>query len=144
MAKSKLVGYTLALLLFSVGCTNTPAVQDSLGANEINFLRGKNQSSGGGDTALVEGVLKLSNGCLLVTDEFGSTFSPVWPRDYNYRRVADNLEIVGGSGEVVAEVGKRVGLGGGEFSDIDYAELTKSVSGDLNCPQPFWDVNTVQ
>lgn len=116
--------------------------QNALGAND--FLRGKFKSSGGGDTALVEGVLELSDKCLLVTDEFGTTFSPVWPRDYNYRWVADSLEVVDGSGEVVAEVGEHIGLGGGEFSDIDYAELTKSVSGDLNCPQPFWDVNTVQ
>ncbi len=74
--------------------------------------------------ALLEGVLELLDGCLLVVeDSFGASFSPVWPYEYSYKGVAGNVEIVDGSGEVVARVGERVGVSGSEFGPVGYAEI---------------------
>lgn len=141
MAKSKFVACTLALLIFTVGCSTVLAAREP--QNEIYFLRDKQPSGSGGDAALLEGVLELSDGCLLIVDSLGISFSPVWPHEYSYKRVAEDVEIIDEMGEVVARVGERVGVGGGEFSPRGYAELEKYVSGNLNCPEPFWNVVNV-
>lgn len=138
MAKSKLVACTLALLTFTVGCSTILAAREP--QDEIYFLRDKQPSGSGGDAALLEGILKVSDGCLLIADDYGVSFSPVWPYEYSYKQVGDNVEIFSSSGEV----GERVGASGGEFAPRGYAELEKYVSGNLNCPKPFWNVVGVQ
>lgn len=144
MASRLMVG-TLVLLTFAVGCSSMLMVQGPRGTDEIYFLRNKQPSGSGGDAALLEGILEFSDGCLLIEGDGDSKrFSPVWPYEYSYKGVAGNVEIMDGSGEVVAQIGERVGVSGSEFGPIGYAELDKYVSGNLNCPKPFWGVVDVQ
>lgn len=113
--------------------------------DKVYLLRDAQPSGSGGDAALLTGILELSDGCLLIkADGDSKRFSPVWPYEYSYKEVTGNVEIINGSGEVVARVGERVGVSGSEFSSIAYAEAEKDVSGNLNCPKPFWNVVGVQ
>ncbi len=143
MTKLRLLTYTLALSVLTVGCTGMFAASETQAADDVYFLSNK-QPSGGGDAALLTGTLELSQNCLVIEADFGTSYSPVWPYEYSYKRGASGVEVVDVSGEVVARVGERVGVGGSGFGPVAYSELNKHVFGNLNCPKPFWNVVGVE
>ena len=139
MAKPRIFTCTLALLALTVGCTGVLAASGAQVVDDVYLLSNK-QPGGGGDAALLTGTLELSQNCLIIEADFGTNYSPVWPYGYSYKRGAGGVEVVDASGEVVARVGERVGVGGSGLGPVAYAELDKYVSGNLSCPQPFWGV----
>ncbi len=87
--------------------------------------------SAGGNAALLTGALTSQSGCLVLVDDFGTTWIPVFPADARWRD--DQVEL--GSGSV--RVGGDAQLPGGEASSPG-AEWKVPES----CPSsaPYWVV----
>ncbi len=139
MVRLKFGIYMLVLSALATSCTTLPTTQGE--SDEIFFLQDAENEGVGGDTALLEGMLSLANGCLLITDQFGIDHSPVWPRGYTYETVGNGIEIYNHADEAIARVGEKASLGGGEFSPQDYENIDKLLGSPSECPRPFWSVN---
>jgi len=98
----------------------------------------------GADSPAV-GRLVLWDGqrCPRVVSDSGLTdYLPLWPPDYGVRLKNGEIQIVDGSGRVVARVGEEVYLGGGKIPvdwDVEeYRRLYYELPGD--CHGPYWIV----
>jgi hypothetical protein len=96
--------------------------------------------------APVAGKLVLYDGdrCPRVVSEDGLIDTlPLWPPDYGARVENGEIEIVNGSGQVVARIGEGVRLGGGKIPvdwELDeYRGLYYELPGD--CHGPYWIVS---
>jgi len=96
--------------------------------------------------ALAVGVLVLYDGqrCPRVVSESGLTdYLPLWPPDYGARLENGEIQIVDGSGRVVAHVGQEVTLSGGvipgDWESERYRQLYYELPGD--CHGPYWIVS---
>ncbi len=81
--------------------------------------------------------------CLRVVSDSGLTdYLLLWPADYGARVENDQIEILDGSGQVVARVGETVRLGGGKIPvdwDVEeYRRLYYELPGE--CHGPYWIV----
>ena len=89
-------------------------------------------------TALAMGDLVLVEGCLRIGSADGNLL--VWPPDFTLKAENGVLEILDGTGQVVARVGEEVRMGGGEVNYVE--QLGEYVRRQLppNCPGPYWIV----
>ena len=89
--------------------------------------------------ALLYGELVLVGDCLHVYDHHsGTRYVPVWPPGYRLDADGDTIQILDGGGQVVARVGDRLRLDGGEvWSDGVLDENVRKALA-ANCPGPFW------
>jgi hypothetical protein len=94
--------------------------------------------------ALIEGQLIFDNNCLRVTSaEYPAPgFLVIWPAGYEPRiGPADGIDIVDGSGEVVAHPDEPVKLSGGAMeSEETIATWDATIPGLPidGCPGPYW------
>lgn len=117
---------TLVLLGVSAmtGCGVAGSVRDDVATYS--------RTGPGGDAALLHGELRDQGGCVVVVDEFGATWVPVFP---------DDVAWTGDSAEVGGEqlrIGTDVDLGGGEATarDQDWR-----VPADCPAGVAFWVVS---
>ncbi|MBA2363673.1 MAG: hypothetical protein H0V86_09105 [Chloroflexia bacterium] len=89
------------------------------------------------ETAELDGELTGKGGCLEVVDH-----TLVWPSDYRARREDGRVEVLDGSGRVVARVGDRVSGGGGETHSLGGWRLDRRTRRWLEerCGEPYWIV----
>ena len=126
----------------------TPAPTTGPDAAEVYFAK-RRPGLDGGPTALLSGKLVLDDrGCLRVRlGADGPTWVPVWPAGYELKpeegsiRVEGRLGLEGRGRGTVAEVGKKVTMGGGEVG------LQKDIVGPRTvrelrerCPGEYWFV----
>ena len=88
-------------------------------------------------------VLYDDQRCPRVKDENGLIdYLPIWPPDHRARVENGQVEIVNGSGQVVARVGEEVRLDGGripiDWDSGKYRQLLNELPGD--CNGPYWVV----
>lgn len=88
-------------------------------------------AEGAGHAALLEGILTTDDGCVVLTDDFGETWVPVFPDDLTWDKTGTRLH------DEVLVLGERVGLGGGEAPARQDAWSIPEA-----CPQgaPLWAV----
>jgi len=98
--------------------------------------------------SLIAGKLVLYDyqRCPRVTSDSGLTdYLLLWPPDYGAHVENGEVEIVDGSGQVVARVGEEVVLGGGgiprDWDSEKYRQLYYELPGD--CHGPYWIVEKV-
>ena len=97
-----------------------------------------------GMTALMEGRLELENGYLRV-----DKYLLIWPHGFSLRTEGEEILIIDGNGQVVARVGDKITLGGGEVSipEEEAKEfIEKSITGKPlpdNCTGPYCIVSEV-
>jgi hypothetical protein len=86
----------------------------------------------------IRGTVVEQDGCIRVrTDDDPRGRLLVWQPDYQIQRNGERIEIVDGSGKVVARVGESIDIGGGEvpaFEDRLKAPLPPACTG------PYWMV----
>ncbi len=87
--------------------------------------------------ALLTGELVVVDDCLRVNDSGGNSLLLIWPRDFSLRTDNDVIQIVDGSGQLVAQVGDRLQIAGGEVPRITEAKVQPLPD---NCPGPYWVV----
>jgi len=97
------------------------------------------------EPATVSGILRLYNPqrCPRIQSESGhSDYLPIWPPEYSLIMKDGLVEILNGSGEVVAQEGGEVLLHGGaiphRWESEDYRQLYTDIPGD--CNGPYWIV----
>ena len=93
--------------------------------------------------ALLEGELIIENNCLrIVSDEYPAPgFLVIWPAGFEPRiGPADGIDIVDGTGEVVAHPGESIQLGGGAMESNDTMSNWDTIPGMPieGCPGPYW------
>jgi hypothetical protein len=69
----------------------------------------------------------------------------MWPSDYELDTEGDNLQILDGEGKVVAQVGERVSMGGGEVGvQKDLVDARTARELRERCPGGgYWVVTAV-
>jgi hypothetical protein len=87
---------------------------------------------GGGDTALVEGIAVMAEGCLLHQAADGTRYLPLWPQDTRLGKINDLPAILGPNRDLLVEVGDidpndRVELAGSEVPRERATELVGAV-----------------
>jgi len=85
--------------------------------------------------ALLIGELIEANGCLRV-ESAGESHLVIWPYDYTVTAADDGrLQVHDGTGEVIAQVGDVVRLGGGQ---VPTAEDATAIEIPERCGGPYW------
>lgn len=88
-------------------------------------------------TALLIGDLVVEEGCLRIRDIYtGESRLVIWQADYFLTDNDGVLTIRDETGAVMAQVGERVFLGGGEQSTVNEAELRQPLPA--SCAGPYW------
>ena len=96
--------------------------------------------------APLTGKLVLFNRCpRVMADDYPTKYLPLWPPDYGARVENGEVEIVNGSGQVVARVGEEVRLGGGKIPGGWASEKYRQLNYELpaECSGPYWIVGNV-
>ena len=89
-------------------------------------------------TAMIGGQLRLGDGCLRA----GAGHLLVWPPGWSLSTENDRIEILNGTGQVVARVGEEVRMSGGEVPFIEGAARTQ-LKIPADCPGRYWIVGDV-
>lgn len=121
---------------------------DVISTTERSFfwLRRKSVLDEWVENTLLTGELVLFDRCpRILTDDHPDRYLPLWPPDYGTRVADGEVEIVDGSGQVVARIGEEVRLSGGKIPvDWDseaFRRLYHELPGD--CDGPYWIVGGV-
>ena len=121
--------------------------QTASDAPEVFFPQVR-EGLGGGPTAAMAGKLVLDGeGCLrLGSSRQDGTWVLVWPADLRLETGGGKVRVVDGGGRTVAEVGKEVFMGGGEFG-LPPNVVDPRTARELRsrCPGHYWiatDVST--
>jgi hypothetical protein len=89
----------------------------------------------------VDGMLVLDENCIRVNSgEAKTSYLLIWPPDYNITIENDTIEVRNGNGEIVAHIGDRVHVGGGEIPSLSV--LGKYVQEQVppQCTAPYWAI----
>ena len=79
-------------------------------------------------------------GCLRVeSSRQGGTWIPVWPANLRLETGGSKVRVADGGGRTVAEVGKKVSMGGGEFG-LPPNVVDPGTARELRsrCPGHYW------
>jgi hypothetical protein len=96
--------------------------------------------------ALFIGELTIVDDCLRATNSDGRSILPIWPHDFSLYVQGTEIQILDGDGYLVARVGDRLGIGGGEMSIAFANTMVDSYSTQLildACPGPYWLVGEI-
>lgn len=92
--------------------------------------------------ALVCGTLAAEDGCLRLKAPEGTSYLPIWPPDFELITGGDEVRVLDGEGRIVARVGSRIELGGGDMgtSVAGLASASDRLKRELHerCLGPFW------
>ena len=82
------------------------------------------------------GKLEIVDGCIRLQNE-QSSYLILWPRDFSLRTDRAVIKILDGTGEMVAEVGDNLMIGGGESLSVTGFVLQPLPE---ECVGPYWIV----
>lgn len=103
-------------------------------------FRGLRRGELSGELALADG--DYGKWHVVGAEGFGADYVPLWPPGH-YARTTDGgeVEVLDGSGRVVARTGERVSLRGGEIPEAGAPrELERLPEGTTGCPGSYWVV----
>jgi hypothetical protein len=89
--------------------------------------------------ALARGTLVLADNCIrLERDKPLANYLLIWPPDFNISIENGTIKIVNGDGKIVASIGDRVQMSGGEIHLL--SQLDKSIQEQVppQCTGPYW------
>jgi len=94
--------------------------------------------------ALAVGRLSLKDNCLRLTPLFlfGEGELLIWPYGYTLKIDGKEIRVVDNNGLVVASVGDKIKVGGGEIP-LEMVEKNIGESLPDNCPGPYWSVSSI-
>jgi hypothetical protein len=86
------------------------------------------------------GQLVLVGGCLRLESIYDDTsYLPVWPPEFALSSGDDGINVLDGTGQVVARVGEEIYMGGGEGSASVMAKCVRQQL-PVTCTGPYWIV----
>jgi len=85
-----------------------------------------------GTLVLVDNCIRLDSGKSLPSELL------IWPPDFNFTIENDTIKVLNDKNEIVASIGDRVQMGGGEIHLL--SQLDKSIQEQVpsQCPGPYW------
>ena len=87
----------------------------------------------------ISGKLVLVDNCLRVqSDPSETSYAVIWPHDYALRIEDGEIQILDSTGQVVAQVGNEVSMGGGTFGQSP--ESLEGVPNLPPCAPPYVEV----
>jgi len=89
----------------------------------------------------LQGELELDDGYLRVK-YFDDNYLLIWPHGFSLRTEGKEIQVIDSDGQLVARVGERIKVGGGEVP----AEIVEKYIGQPlpdNCTGPYWIVSEV-
>jgi hypothetical protein len=87
-------------------------------------------------TADLTGQLVLFDNCLrVIADYSGTNYLLVWPSEFMLNVEGEVVQILDGTGQVVARVGDQIWTGGGEVPESFVREENRGT-----CPGPYFEV----
>lgn len=117
--------------------TTDPA---SINGETIFFPR---QVKTNGERAVMEGettgTLILAENCIrLRNDKSTTNYLLIWPSDFSYSIENDTVKILDGKREIVASLGEKVYMGGGEIPLLSMIEKSVQEQISPRCTGPYW------
>lgn len=145
MKSTKLLLYLSALLVLLGSCIKaepSDVIPGGQAQDGVYFLRLREVNAPQMEAQL-EGKLVLTEGCLRI--QFGedekNAYSAIWLHEFSYRRQGDNVAVLDGEGQVVAQLGNQILVsGGGGNLNLSQEEFAESFLGPYRCPEPYWIV----
>lgn len=107
--------------------------------DQVHFLRVRDVD-GPQMEAQLEGKLVLSEGCLRIQVENEEAYTTIWQNDFSYRKQGDSVAVLNGEGQIVARVGDRILVSGGEGGSPSQEKFAESYVGPYQCVEPYWIV----
>ncbi|MCI0632473.1 MAG: hypothetical protein L0206_00925 [Actinobacteria bacterium] len=92
--------------------------------------------------ALASGTLVEERGCLFLDNGEGEPLLLVWPRGFQAARTDDRLVVTDASGEVFAEVGQPVSIGGGHVMAKHVGTFSEPDATGLCGASKYWLVSS--
>lgn len=105
----------LTVALFAVACG------DAAGGEPSDLFFPHHTISGPGMLARLEGRLTVQDQCVFIVTREGDRVLPIWPPGFRLAATARGIEVVDGSGKVLALQDDFVKSGGGETVTERYA-----------------------
>ncbi|PCC68006.1 hypothetical protein SAMN02745121_04651 [Nannocystis exedens] len=122
-----------------------PAAQPPASAGSIPVLPELRETSDVFMEALLSGTLIEQSGCLRVSpDGKQPGHLLIWQPGYTARRAGDRVEVVDGTGKVVARVGEPLRTGGGHVSLNEALRKQLKTPLDAACVGPYWLMGQLQ
>jgi len=106
-----------------------------------------------GERAVMEaeifGTLVVVDDCIRVNHNKSDTsYLLVWPPDFTLITDNDTIQILNGDDEIVARVGGKLHIGGGEVKSLSFFNKSMQKKLPPNCLGPYWivgdEVNTLE
>jgi hypothetical protein len=96
-----------------------------------------------GERAVMEGettgMLVMADNCIrLDNDKSATSYLLIWPPDFNYSIVDDTVIILNDDGKIVASVGDKVYMGGGEIHLLSMIDKSVQEQVPPRCNGPYW------
>lgn len=108
---------------------------------EVYFLQQKpatNPEEQVTPAALLEGKLILANGCLRLQGKSNERgLATIWPSEFDFDRVGGKISIVNSESKIVAQVGNRIQVSGGEIKDWHPEMFRQNVAMSVRCLGPY-------
>lgn len=90
-------------------------------------------------SALLIGELVVVDSCIRIHDNDGNNYLPIWPQGFSLQIKKNIVQIVDETGQVVAQVGDKLEVSGGEMPAEHITEYSaQPIPSD--CPGPYWIV----
>lgn len=123
------------VILVVVACSNNSGHTSS----PIPFFPKQKEEPNVYMQADLTGELILVDGCLRINDIDNNNFLLVWPKDFSLRIENNTVQVIDEIGQLVAQEGDTLVIGGGEMPEEHIAEYLAEPLPD-NCRGPFWIV----
>jgi len=134
----------LFMSLFSVMTACTTISSPTPVSNPDKTIPFPRQEKTEGERAVMEGQtsgnLVLVNNCIRLVSQTGINHLLIWPPDYNVVVENEKIEILNGKGEIAAQVGDTVQVGGGEIPTLPMLAQSIQEQIPIQCSAPYWVV----
>ena len=124
------------LLIVVTGCSKNLGVAPP----PVPFFPQQKETPNAFMDALLVGKLELANNCLRVSDQNNKSFLLIWPQGFSVRVNHNITEVVDGKGQLIAQVGDSLRVGGGEMPAQHITEYVLQPLPD-KCPGPYWIIS---
>ena len=126
--RPRILAIALCVAVTLVSCSRTPTPPTS-----IYFPRQRADINGYMSSAVLGAKLTNDNGCLRLSHRD----LIIWPPGYKLS-VGNDIQVLNASGEMVAQVGSLLTLGGGNFPDQSISQVLAEPLPQQCNTGPFW------
>lgn len=139
--------FVIGLLMTIAACTATNHIPTSPMPESTHTIPFPRQEKPDGERAMMDalttGTLVVVNNCIRLVSSDDTNYLLIWPPDYNVVNKNGEIEVLNQDNKVVAKVGDKVRVSGGEIWVQD--NLSQFIRDQLppQCTAPYWKVGEI-